>query len=331
MMDNLTERVRQAALQAGADLVGFAPISRFENAPPDQHPQGIFPQTKTVVVVATRKLRGTLKTVEEGTYWQGYNADSYAYPSWDLSVLILRSIIRLLEDEGYTSVPIHNPFMANVGRKTRPEHLTGPDANMSLRTVGVAAGLGEFGHSKLVLTPEFGPRQRFFAALTDAELEPTPLFTGKICDGCMACVRECEACAIGKERTEKVVIEGQEYSHAPLDLEACSKVHNGRDPRFSPFFTGKEKAGEDPDYNKFVMHSFKVMGICVGRGCMRACLDHLEKTGRIKSGYKTPIIDKPRWKFNEAPDKQTEATEVADDGAHNLDGYFNNDAKDKKD
>lgn len=331
-MDELTERVRRTALENGADLVGFAPISRFENAPPDQHPQTIFPQTKTVVVIATRMLRGTLKTVEEGTYWQAYNADSYAYPSWDLSVIILRSIIRLLEDEGYSSVPIHNPFKENAGRKVRPEHLHGPDANMSLRIVGVAAGLGEFGHSKLVLTPEFGPRQRFFAALTDAELEPTPLFTGKICDGCMLCAKECQACAIGKERNVKITIEGQDYYHAPLDLAACSKVHNGRDPRFSPFFTGKEKPGEDPEYNRFVMHSFLVMGICVGRGCLRSCLDHLEKTGRIKSGYKTPMIERERWILTEAPQRQSApAAPVADDGAHSLDGYMGKSKPKRKD
>jgi ferredoxin len=310
-MEGLTERVRQAALSSGADLVGFAPISRFDNAPPELHPRTIFPQTRTAVVVATRKLRGTLKTVEEGTYWQAYNADSYAYPSWILSIWILRNIINLLEDEGYTGVPIHNPFMERVGRKLRPEHISGPDGHVSLRAVAVAAGLGEFGHSKVVLTPQFGPRQRFFAVFTDAELEPTPLFTDKICDGCLLCLKECEACAIGKEREVKVTIEGVEYSHAPLKEAACSWVHNGRDPRFSPFFDGTEKDGEDPAYNKFLMHSFRVIGICVGRGCLRACVDHLEKTGRIKADYKTPMIERERWKLNSPPPPKASAGESA--------------------
>ena len=67
-MSNLTERVGRAALEAGADLVGFAPISRFEDAPPLLHPYTIFPQTRTVIAVAVRQLRGALKAVEEGTY-----------------------------------------------------------------------------------------------------------------------------------------------------------------------------------------------------------------------------------------------------------------------
>ena len=53
---NITDRVRQAAMEAGADLVGFAPISRFVNAPPLYHPHTIFPQTQTVIAVAVRIL-----------------------------------------------------------------------------------------------------------------------------------------------------------------------------------------------------------------------------------------------------------------------------------
>ncbi|NIM07386.1 MAG: hypothetical protein GTO55_11775 [Armatimonadetes bacterium] len=300
-MEVLTKRIRQAASESGADLVGFAPISRFDNAPPGLHPRTVFPQTRTVIAIATRKLRGALKTVEEGTYWQAYNCDSYWYLSEILAPEILRKIMLALEDEGYTGVPIHNPFMSGVGRKLRDEHITGPDGMVSLRVIGAAAGLGELGHSKVLLTPQFGPRQRIFAVFTDAQLEPTPLFTGEICDGCLACVRECEACAIGEKREVTLSIEGREFSHAEFDERACSPVHNGRDPRFSPFFDGSEAEGEEPAYNRFLMHRFRVLGICVGRGCLRACMDHLEKSGRIQAEFKTPLIERERWKLNEPP------------------------------
>src|SRR4030065_434208 len=133
-MDALTERVRRAAVEAGADLVGFAPVSRFEGAPAEVHPHTIFPQTRTGIAVAVREPRGA---VEGGGGGDGVGA---------------------------------------------------------LRVVGAAAGLGELGHSKVLLTPQFGPRQRVFAVFTDAELEPTPLFEGSVCDGCKLCVKECEAC-----------------------------------------------------------------------------------------------------------------------------------------
>ena len=34
---------------------------------------------------------------------------------------------------------------------------------------------------------------------------------------------------------------------------------------------------------------------CVGRGCVRACMDHLEKAGRIEKQYRTPMIEGEQW------------------------------------
>jgi len=300
-MQALTEAVRAAAAASGADLVGFSPISRFDNAPAELHPRSIFPQTLTVIAVAVRMPRGALKAVEEGTYWQAYNCDSYWYLNEIIAPKVLRAIVLLLEGHGYTSVPVHNPFHPHAGRQVRDDQPAGPDGFCSLRVIGVAAGLGELGHAKLLLTPQFGPRQRVFAVFTDAELEPTPLFAGQICDDCGACVRECEACAIGRSREVKFAIDGRKFSHAPLDARACGRVHRGDDPRFSPFWTGAEADGAEPSYNRFVQHRFRHQSICVGRGCVRACLDHLEKTQRIRADFKTPFIDTGRWKLNEPP------------------------------
>ncbi len=298
-MDALTQSVRRTALESGADLVGFGPISRFDNAPEDCHPYTILPQTRSVVAVAVRQPRGTLKAAEEGTYFQAYSADAYWYLNEVLAIQMLRAITMLLEEEGYTSVPVHNPFHPHSGRKLREDQPAGPDGIVSLRVVGVAAGLGELGHSKVFLTPQFGPRQRVFAVLTDAELEPTPLFAGEVCDGCLACVGECEACAIGEERSVKVRIEGREYSHAPLDTGRCGRVHWGIDPPYSPFWTGEEPEGEEPSYHTWLKHRFRHFSVCVGRGCLRACLDHLEKAGRIGARFRTPLIERARYRFGE--------------------------------
>jgi len=302
-VSSLTQRVRDAATQSGADLVGFAPISRFDNAPPQLHPRTIFPQTRTAIAVAIRQPRGALKAVEEGTYWQAYNCDSYWYLNEVFAPQALRGIVLALEAEGYTSVPVHNPFHPHTGRPTRADQPAGPDGMISLRVIGAAAGLGELGHSKVFLTPQFGPRQRMFAVFTDAELEPTPLLAGTICDDCGACVRGCQACAIGESRDVRLTIDGREFSHAPLDTAACGRVHRGDDPRFSPFRDGTEGEGEFSSYQEFLIRRFRHLAICVGRGCLRSCLDHLERTGRIETTFKTPLIERDRWQPN-APDGQ---------------------------
>lgn len=291
-MDKRTERIRQTARQAGADLVGFAPIERFDTAPPQFHPRTIFPQTRTVIALAVRQPRGALKAVEEGCYWQAYNCDSYWYLNEVHAPRMLREVVFALEEEGLTSVPVHNPFFPHAGRQIRDDQPDGPDGIISLRVVGVAAGLGELGLSKVFLTPQFGPRQRVFAVLTDAELEPTPLQTRQVCDECGACVRACQACAIGTERSETFRIGDHQFGHAPFDPRACGRVHRGDDPRFSPFWTGQEGPGETPRYNQFCRDRFRHLAICVGRGCLRACLDHLEKTGRIETRFRTPLIER---------------------------------------
>jgi ferredoxin len=291
----LTEQVRRRARAAGADLVGFAPVSRFENAPPEFHPWTIFPQTRSIVAVAVRQPRGALKAAEEGAYWQAYNCDGYWYLNEVVAPQILRAVVMELEEEGYTSVPVHNPFHPHSGRQLREDQPWGPDGMVSLRLVGVAAGLGELGHSKVLLTPQFGPRQRVFAVFTDAELRPSPLFAGSVCDGCLACVRGCEARAIGEERSVSIAIEDREFGHAPLDTAACAHVHQGGEPRYSPFWEGTEGEDGEPAYHAWMKHRFRHLSICVGRGCLRACLDHLEKSGRIQASFKTPLIERERW------------------------------------
>ncbi|MFC1582137.1 hypothetical protein ACFL4W_01230 [Planctomycetota bacterium] len=294
-MSSLDQQVETVAREAGADLVGFANIERFNNAPRENHPCSIYPQTRSIIAVAVRQSRGSLKTAEEGTYWQAYNCDSYWYLNEVIAPKILRAVVLFLEEKGYTSVQVHNPFRPHLGRQVREDMPDGPDGMISLRVIGAACGLGELGHSKVFLTPQYGPRQRVFAIFTDAELKPTPLFRGNICDGCQECVKGCQANAIGTTRSEKVLIEDREFSHAPLDCQACGPVHQGRDQRFSPFVTGEEKEGELSQYGQFLQHRFRHLSICVARGCIRSCLDHLEKKGALEAKFKTPFIERERW------------------------------------
>jgi ferredoxin len=262
----------------------------------------MFPATRTVIAIAIPQARGTLKAVEDGAYWGAYNCDSYWYLNEVMAPKVLRDIVMLLEEDGYTSLPVHNPFHPHSGRPVRADQPDGPDGMVSLRVIGCAAGLGELGLSKLLLTPQFGPRQRVFAVFTDAELEPTPLFRGHLCDECGACRRECEAGAIGSGRTETFAIEDRVFGHAAFDPKACSRVHRGEDPRFSPFWNGTEKPGETPSFNRFCENRFRHLSVCVGRGCVRACLDHLEKAGRIETRFGTPLIEGPRWQLSEPPE-----------------------------
>jgi epoxyqueuosine reductase QueG len=300
MNADLTDAVKQVARAAGADLVGIGSVSRFDHAPADVHPCGILSETQSVIAIGCRMVRGALKTIEEGTYWQAYNCDSYQYLNEILAPHILRKIVLLLEDHGFTAVPIHNPFGFHSGEPVRPGG-TRPDGALSLRVIGCATGLGELGLSKLLLTPQFGPRQRIFAVLTDARLAEDPLVApGSVCDSCGACRTACPAGAIPSERSVEVRVGDAVYSHGELDCAKCSHVHQGWDPRFSPFLREDSSRENPPPYYKFLQHRFRHLSICGGRGCVRACMDHLEKTGRIERKYVTPMIEGGQWEIDRA-------------------------------
>ena len=73
--------------------------------------------------------------------------------------------------------------------------MAAPLGFFSQRHAAVRAGLGEFGLSGLVINPQYGPRVRYVSIITEAELEPDPLLTEKVC------MRgKCSATSGGKNR-----------------------------------------------------------------------------------------------------------------------------------
>ena len=67
MNQKMTQLVKAFAHELGVDLVGFANIERFDEAPIKMSPKGIMPTAKTVIVCAvhhpdaTIELEGGLK------------------------------------------------------------------------------------------------------------------------------------------------------------------------------------------------------------------------------------------------------------------------------
>jgi len=67
----------------------------------------------------------------------------------------------------------------------------------------INAGLGELGGNGVVITPQFGPRQRWTMISVDADIEPDePVDYGvaDYCDACKLCIKACPPRAIPEER-----------------------------------------------------------------------------------------------------------------------------------
>ena len=291
-----SSEVKKAGKLHGADLVGIASMDRFEGAPRDMDPRYIFPDARAMIVCACRIPRGTLIGIEEGTFFTSYSMMGYAGINFVRMPMVLWSLTGFLEDAGYDAVPIANNFpwagssAINGGERkdwSRPvaPGKPAPDVTIHFRIAAFAAGLGEIGYSKVFLTPEFGPRQRFGAILTNAPLEPDPIFEGKICDRCMLCARHCSGGAISTTETVKIKVAGREIEWNKLDETRCCTAFRGGNPESNPFYRDQPK-------ENIMWHGQAWEGAC---GCIRECMIHLEKNGVLKNKFEEPFRRRPPW------------------------------------
>ena len=327
MAEELTARVKEAALEAGADVVGIGSMDRFEGAPMEFDPRHIFPEARAIVGLGFRIHRGLLRGIEEGTFFAAYPSLGYANVNDVHAPLALRELGSFIEDLGYEAMLYSNTSVrlgTNVGRPVGPG-LPPPDVFLHFRIAAFICGMGEIGYSKVFLTPRFGPRQRFAFVLTDAPLEADPLYAGPgLCDRCLLCARDCPVGAISPRETVKVTVAGRELEWGRLDTDRCWVGWQAASPEYNPFL-GEELAefvrrmtagpgaeeggaaawrevgqrlGRELSYIRNAMESFHhPAAICGGRGCMRACMIHLEESGVVANRFQAPFRRRKPWKL----------------------------------
>ncbi len=241
--------IKQLARRCGADLVGIAPAARFESAPLNENPLEIKPDTRSVIVLGFRILRGALRGIENGSNWGTYSASDPSGMSTYMQEVTYH-FCREIESNGFEALPLirHSYDLRDRGVPVAPDRAA-PDVIIDMEMAAYQAGLGEMGMGKLFLTPEFGPRQVFSAVLTELELEADAVFSGRLCDGCGECAKACPACALDTARS------GGRLPHWALRTESCQVCKTGTSPR--PYSLGLEP-------NR------------VGAACGRACVRHWE-------------------------------------------------------
>jgi len=271
----LTEKLKRQAKQAGVDLLGVAPIERFEGVPAEHHPASIFPETRTVVVVGKRIVRGALRGVEEGTQFEIYNKYGYEWLENRFLALCTFKVAEFLEDCGWEAVPLLNlpPQIPALGVSVGPGK-PAPNVLLDIDHAAVRAGLGEIGYLDVFLSPEYGPRQRFQAVLTDAPLEPLSLFSGSICDRAPSLAGLCPLGAIDPKREKTLDICGKSMRIAAVDYRCCAGCRNGALPN-RYHHTGR------PD---------RLAAICI-----RSYINYLEKHKQLSTVFVNPFREREPW------------------------------------
>lgn len=293
-----------------ADIVGFASADTFDK---NDAIFKIFPNTKTVIALAFRVLRGIYRGTEEGTTYYQYTTMAVENMEETIMPMAQLKVANYIESKGYIAVPQrrHQQIMAEPD-STNPE--VAYDAVYRNKTAenqidfvntAVKCGIGEKGLSGAVLTKDFGPMVRYCFILTDAEIEADEIKNTHLCDNCGKCINACPGNAISQDGV--------------LDPWQCAVYYNGANGTKNPFmppdaFADFENrleiiAGEakvTPETARKILdniffyppaqHAYQC-SIC-GRACDTACYMHLEEKGVLNKKFNRPFRTREEWKFS---------------------------------
>lgn len=207
----LHEQVKSLAKTIGADLVGIAPIERFDGAPEFSRPQNLIPDAQSVIVIAKRMLR---------TPQDIYLSRRSRYPNqrfngrflWDFLDETTYYLAYHLEDQGYSACPIP----ANLFYDFHEGH-----PQLSHKHAAMAAGLGTIGWSSLLITPQYGAAVQLASLITNARLDPDPMIEKDLCNKCYKCMQVCPTEVRDPEELASFAIDGKTYYHAKYRKLRC--------------------------------------------------------------------------------------------------------------
>ena len=306
----MKNRIIELAKANGADIVGFAPASRFAA---DNPIFKIMPETKTVIGMAFRVLRGIYRGIEEGSTYYQYTTMAVENMEETIMPMAQLKVAMMLEAEGFTALPQrrHQQIMAEEN-STNPEvaydavyRNKTAETQIDFLDTAIQCGLGEKALHNALLTDEFGPMVRYCFVLTDAEIEASDVVTPHLCDKCGKCVKGCPGHAIDE--------------NGNVDAWQCAVYYNGANGTKNPFMPPEAFADFDnrmeiiageakvtPETARKILdkiyfyppaqHAYQC-SIC-GRACDVACYIHLEEKGLLTKKFKTPFRKREEWKFD---------------------------------
>ncbi len=306
----MKNRIIECAKKYDADIVGFASADRFSK---DDEIFKIFPETKTVIGLGFRVLRGIYRGVEEGTTYYQYTTMGVENLEETVMPYALINVSNLIEEEGFMAVPQRkNQLIVNDETATNPEVdytdvIRGVKAEhqIDFLNCAVMCGLGEKSMINSLLTDEYGPFIRYCFILTDAIIEPSNLIKPHLCDGCGECIKACPGKAIADDgKTDSwrcaVYYNGANGSKNPfMPPEAFADFENRMDIINGTAEFDEDGAREILDSIYFyppAKHYYRT-SIC-GRACDRACYIHLEEKGLLTKKFKRKFREGEDWKLN---------------------------------
>jgi epoxyqueuosine reductase len=203
----MSAQIKEVAQFYGADLVGICRVDQrwvyshsFER-PTGKHAPLELPYKNAIVMGVEMEWRAIQKS-------PGWEASAVTALAYSRMAELSASLAKYVRGLGYLAVP------------------SGNDTGQSI-PLAIDAGLGELGRNGLLVTPEFGPRQRICKVFTDLTLQPDRPIDFRLrsfCQKCRLCARDCPAGAVRREErtTETTSISNREgILRWPVDVARC--------------------------------------------------------------------------------------------------------------
>ncbi|HJX22922.1 MAG TPA: hypothetical protein VJ574_00740 [Candidatus Bathyarchaeia archaeon] len=196
-MHDLTSVIKALAMFEGISLVGIASAKGW-NVTEGRRPRDVLPDAKSVIVMAIQMPDKVIEEAspEERRIVKKAREDELAR--------VGTQIIGILAENGFKGVTAISPvYKTPESSKTSKslstdwEYMRG---SISLKHAAQLAGLGAVGKSSLLITPQYGPRVRLAAIITNAPLTPDKPLERDPCGKCMVCEKVCIAKAINEGR-----------------------------------------------------------------------------------------------------------------------------------
>ena len=210
-MATLTEQVKEIVRSYGGARMGITTRETLAGGSPSADLTYILPEAKSAITFAIPLNKKFIRPFLA-------KEDRLSHERDNLQVNLLATglaahIAKHLEQEGFPSQGV----VSNESyRDEKPWGRLGMNPDLSHRYLAVRSGVGWFGFSGNVITPEYGATLILGTCVTSAELEPTDPLPPEdnYCNRCKLCLASCCSGMMDPKEEARVTLGGKEFTYA---------------------------------------------------------------------------------------------------------------------
>ena len=210
-MATFTEQVREVVRSYGGARVGIVDRQTLAGGPPSTDLTYILPEAKSAITFALPLDKKFIRPFLA-------KEDRLSHERDNLRVNILATglaahLAKHLEQRGFPSQGV----VSNESyREEKGIGRLGMNPDLSHRYMAVRSGIGWFGFSGNVITPEYGAAVILGTCVTSAELEPTEPLPPEdnYCNRCKLCLASCCSGLMDPKEEARVTLGGKEFAYA---------------------------------------------------------------------------------------------------------------------